>query len=623
MELLSVSKTTAIHFLVIISVATTIFLTSLGKARLWDRDEPRNAGCAAEMLERGDWVVPIFNDELRHQKPVLLYWLMMASYSLLGVTEFAARLPSAVLAVGSVLLTYGIAKRLFDSSVALLAAIALSSCIMFGVAARAATPDSVLIFFSTLGIFFYINGTFAPNQGSGVMLRNDGHWFPQSWIHVVLMNLAFGLAVLAKGPVGLVVPTAIIGMFLLIQRLQPLSAADKNTEGKIFFWLRSVFRVLNPVHFLKTCWYMRPLTAIGFVALVAAPWYIAVGVATNGDFTNLFFLTENFARATTVMENHSGSWLYYPATIAIGFFPWSIFLGPILFTIDHQISRRTVHAAPITFLTCWVAVQIGLFSLAETKLPSYVTPCYPALAILTSFCVLKWLPNIAVMGRRWQYATLGTFVTAGLVTCVGLSIASSRYFPQIWWVAGLGLIPVIGGAVSIYLHYANRSHQAVWSTTTSAVLFCLFLFGAVTVAVDSTRQTHLVLNQVKSATDSRAVATYHCLESSWVFYAERPIYELFRGDQSEADKNSLDREDFWKRKPVISPEDFVQAKPNAMFITTDEHADELLGRLPSDYHVSREVDFFLKENQRLVLIESVAAETHTETASLQTELLPR
>ena len=182
------SKETILHCVVITVVASTIFLTSLGKARLWDRDEPRNAGCAAEMMQRGDLVVPIFNDELRHQKPVLLYWFMIASYSVLGVSEFAARLPSAIFAIGSALLTYGIARRFFDAKVALLAAIALCSSIMFCVAARAATPDSVLVFFSTLGIYFYALGTFANSDGNGIVLRNQEHWFPQhiglSLIHI-------------------------------------------------------------------------------------------------------------------------------------------------------------------------------------------------------------------------------------------------------------------------------------------------------------------------------------------------------------------------------------------------------------------------------------------------------
>lgn len=625
-----------LHIAAIVIIAGTIFFTSLGKARLWDRDEPRNAGCAVEMMERGDLVVPMFNDELRHQKPALLYWLMITAYSVFGVNEFAARFWSATLAIGSVLLTYGIARRLFGGSVAILAALALTSNIMFCVAARAATPDSTLIFFSTLGIFWYVIGTIAPSGDSSTFkLKHEGHWFPQNYWYVLAMNVSFALAVLTKGPIGIIIPTAIIGMFLLLQRLPGNSdsvASDHSTSGKVtalFVWL---LKLINPIHFLQTCWYMRPLTALGTVLLVAAPWYVLVGIQTDGQFTQLFFLNENFARATTVMENHSGSWLYYPATIAVGFFPWSIFLAPTILATDQHLSHQTAHNAAIKFLVCWVVVQVGLFSLAETKLPSYITPCYPALAMLTSFCLVNWLPA-NVTGRNWQVAASATFIAAGFITAIGLGVAAGMYFPQIWWIATLGLIPIVGGSIAILFLVRQQAFSATLTTTIASVLFCLFMFGVGTVAVDSTRQTDLLLNQIKLADTSSEIATYHCLESSWVFYGRKPIYELERMDQninkmapeSEprldemeiAASKQLERDYFWQKKPVVSPQAFATARPNAMILTTDEHAELLLAKLPAGYAVQQKVDFFLNPKRKLVLISRPA---HTAAATSSTKL---
>src|SRR5688572_21932494 len=136
--------------------------TNLGGPRLWDRDEPRNAGCAVEMLQRGDVIVPTFNAKLRTHKPVLLYWCIMSAYSVLGVSEFSARLPSALCAVGSTLCTWFIGRRLFGPQAGVWAAIALATSLMFGVAGRAATPDSVLIFCTTLATAIYVGGTFRP-----------------------------------------------------------------------------------------------------------------------------------------------------------------------------------------------------------------------------------------------------------------------------------------------------------------------------------------------------------------------------------------------------------------------------------------------------------------------------
>src|SRR5688572_28822694 len=95
------------------AVAALVMLTNLGGPRLWDRDEPRNAGCALEMLRRGDWVVPVFNAELRTHKPVLLYWCIIAAYEVIGVGELAARLPSALAAIGSCVCVYCLGRRLF------------------------------------------------------------------------------------------------------------------------------------------------------------------------------------------------------------------------------------------------------------------------------------------------------------------------------------------------------------------------------------------------------------------------------------------------------------------------------------------------------------------------------
>ena len=128
------------HHLLIVAVAIPVLFFRLGEARLWDRDEPRNARCAVEMLERADWIVPYFNDELRTHKPVLLYWLMMAAYAIFGVNEFAARFWSAALGVGTVLCTYHLGARLFNRQAGLWAALALTPALMFDVASRAATP---------------------------------------------------------------------------------------------------------------------------------------------------------------------------------------------------------------------------------------------------------------------------------------------------------------------------------------------------------------------------------------------------------------------------------------------------------------------------------------------------
>ena len=176
----------------------------------------------------------------------------------------------------------------------------------------------------------------------------------------MLTGLAgLGLSVLAKGPVGLVLPTAIIGMFLLIQRLP----AAKEPPNRFSHRIAVIFRPFAPFHFLRTCLAMRPLLAIGIVLLVAAPWYIAVGIKTDGAFLREFFVTHNLDRATSAMEGHRGAPWYYPLAMLVGFFPWSIFAIPLVIETSERLRLRDKNSVGYLFATSWICVWVGIFSM--------------------------------------------------------------------------------------------------------------------------------------------------------------------------------------------------------------------------------------------------------------------
>ena len=239
------------HLLLILALSATVMLTGLGSSRLWDDDEPRNAGCAREMLARWDWIVPWFNNELRAHKPVLTYWCIMASYLVLGESEFSARLPSALAAIGTTLLTYSIGRRLFSLQAALWAALILPTTMLFAMAGRIATPDSLLIFCVTLTMAVYL-WTAWPVAGA------TSSYFPTSSWPAAAIYAAMGLAALAKGPVGVVLPTAILGMFLLLTR--SVIEGESRSSTRLRFGFVSVSRLIR--YFLRTAWSMRPLTAL-------------------------------------------------------------------------------------------------------------------------------------------------------------------------------------------------------------------------------------------------------------------------------------------------------------------------------------------------------------------------
>ena len=602
-------RETSWHVIILLGVAMVVYFFNLGETQLWDRDEPRNAGCAAEMLAQGQWVVPIFNDELRHQKPVLLYWLIMSAYSVFGINEFAARFWSAVLATGTTFATYALARRLLGSKVAFYAAIALSTSLMFDVAARAATPDSVLIFCGTMALMIYVIGTFS-RDGEGLRLTQEGVWFPGSRWHIAGMYIMLGLGVLAKGPVGFLLPMAMIGLFMLIQTL-PKRGSELAVVGQRRFLRIFVdcFRTFHPLHFFKTLWAMRPITGAVIVLLVALPWYVMVDQRTDGDFTRLFFLGEHFGRATESLENHTGGVWFYPVAILVGFFPWSIFWGPVAIGLltagragsEIKSSKMSETRVSACLMLCWVGVQVVAFTIAQTKLPSYVTPCYPALAVLTATYLCQFTQSRSQVDQKWFAAAVGGLLLAGLLITIGGGWATSQYLPNQTWLAALGVIPLLGGAGLVYALVNNRHQWVAPIFSMMALFFCVGLFGFGTVSVGKEQTSRVVLDSIEEGT---AVASFGGLESSWVFYARRPIYELSQEASVVAisgDASWFQRSEFWQVKSRPSLEQFLSRFPSGAILTTGDYCSELEKRLPADFEVLQSTNYFLKD-KRIVLM---------------------
>src|SRR5215210_7012568 len=156
------------HVALLLAISALTFFLNLGAPRLWDRDEPRNAGATLEMLRRGDWIVPVFNNELRVHKPVLINWFMMSGFAAFGGwdLEFAARFWSAALGAGTVLMTYAVGRRLFNPSAALWSGVVLASNLQFCMMARAATPEVLFTFFLTASMLVYVLGPFRPKEAA-------------------------------------------------------------------------------------------------------------------------------------------------------------------------------------------------------------------------------------------------------------------------------------------------------------------------------------------------------------------------------------------------------------------------------------------------------------------------
>jgi len=575
------------HHALIIAVASAVFIIHLGESHLWDRDEPRNAGCAAEMLARGDWVVPIFNGELRTAKPVLLYWLIMSSYAVFGINEFAARFPSALLGIGTVLVTYHIGKRLFNAQVGLWSALLLTTSLMFNVASRAATPDAALIFFSTLALLVFTHGQFPS--------------FPKRPSLIVLMYALTGLGVLAKGPIGLVLPMAVMGMFLLIHRLPAKSSSwepdcpsgSRNVElpaWKLAELTATLLRPFAPLHFLRTLWAMWPWAAVGVVLVVSLPWYGWVHFRSDGQWVREFLLVENVGRAAAPMENHRGTPLFYPVALLVGFFPASIFVGATVANATRAIRDHDVWRKSYIFLFCWVGVIVFIFTLAQTKLPSYVTPAHPALAILSGCFFYRWTRGEFNLSPWRGRVIMTCLAVVGIVLAVAVYVAGQQFLPGERWLWSIGLILPVGAAICVTCVELQRRRTAATVFVVTGMLFCTVLFGYGAARVGQYQQIDQLLAASRLRTDQPRLACYGCLEPSWVFYSGQSIHEF--GSDGDAAR------------------EFLRDHPANLVITTDRHLAQLQRQGFDEVQILGEVPYFLKKD-RLILIgrsnEAVAA----------------
>ena len=589
-------------FCLLQAVALFALFVRLDGSRLWDRDETRNARCAVEMQERNDWVVPTFNEELRDAKPVLLYWLIRCSYAVFGVNEFAARFPSALLGLGTILATYMIGRRLFNPQVGLLAGIILATSLMFEVASHAATPDAPLIFCTTLGLMVFVLTTFQPQrtlipERSAPETRVEGQNFCPSWWSAVALYAVLGVGVLAKGPVGLILPTAVIGMYLLILNLPSRDqekVLSRRWFGRFKNLVRGALRCFAPAHFFKTCIQMRLLTAVLVVLAVAGPWYCLVGLRTDGAFLKGFFLDEHFTRATRAMEGHAGGPLYYVVALLVGFFPWSVFVTPMLIGAFCRTARRDPWRIGYLFALCWVGVYLVLFSLAATKLPSYVTPCYPALALLCGCFLYHLAKRTSLVPMGWVYTGLLVLFVVGLVFLVGLPIVAALFLPGDEWIGMLGVIPVAGAGSGYFLLRRSRPEQFVVSYAVMAVLAFIVAFGFVVPRIDRHRPSFLLTDMIHRSGKQTEVGAFGPVEPGLIFYANRPIRGLARGEAAiEIPPNVRDH-------PRTVASFLSQSKP-AVLITNDSDYRRIAEILPPETVVLAEVPRFFRKGKLLLL----------------------
>jgi 4-amino-4-deoxy-L-arabinose transferase-like glycosyltransferase len=577
-----------------------VFLTGLGATHLWDDDETYFAEVAREMHQTGDCIVPRFNRELFSHKPPMMFWLMAGGFRLFGISEFVARLPAALFGFASVLLVQQLGIRLHSRRAGFWSAVVLATSLNFVVIARAAACDAELVFFCTLAIFLYVR---AVQKAAGSGTREWGEPAFRDWCAIYV---AMGFAVLTKGPIGLLLPGCVLGLFRLLTPLsvqtpgsQPVATASPREGG----WWGVIWRLacqLSPPRVAREVWRMSPGLALVCVVLVSGPWFAAVGWQTDGEFLRGFFGTHHLHRFTAGMDNHAGPAWFYLAAICVGFFPWILLARPVIVDLWRRTQSMGRLSPADRLLVCWVTVWVGFFSLATTKFPHYVVPAYPALALLTGAFVARWEAEPALIGRGALALMWGTLLLIGGGLLVIPGMVARHLQLEIGWLWIPGVPVVIGGLVAFWYSQHRQVGRVLGVWTMSTALFLVSLFAWTAVEVDR-GQSNVALAQAMRAADPRG----ECQVASWHFFRPGLIY--YSGELAGAHR--VER--------LETPEEllaWLQANPGPTFVVarSDELARER-DRLPADLQEVTRVPWFMKQGHQLVLLRRPAAASVTPT----------
>ena len=372
---------------------------------LIDRDEPRFAEASREMIERGNYIVPYFNNQLRLDKPPLTYWAQVASYRIFGENDFAARFPSAIAAALTTLLILVWGRRMGGEKLGWWAAIIFTLSLQTFVHAKAAVADMWLVLFVTLAHWagyelLRDNAANAEHRTSNIEHRT----FP--WWLIFYLSLALGF--LAKGPIAWT-PLLTVAVVIIYTRDWPLIRGFKFILG------------------------------ILLTLVVVALWGIPALIQTHGEFLSVGIGRHVIGRSFITMEGHGASSLgmyllllpFYFVTVFISFFPWSIKLPWLVRKLwrgrTAGISDPGYNMDKLDqYLVTGIAIVFAIFTLVSTKLLHYTLPAFPLLALLLA---RHWQPAAAAT-RRSSFAAM-----AVTTTCVWIAFALvvpptvARFFP--------------------------------------------------------------------------------------------------------------------------------------------------------------------------------------------------
>jgi 4-amino-4-deoxy-L-arabinose transferase-like glycosyltransferase len=373
--------------LILIAVLAAAWFGTLGLRPLYKADEARYAEIPREMVASGDWITPRLNGFKYFEKPPLQYWATGFFFETLGMSDWTSRLWAALMGFAGILLVLSVGNRLFGPPAGTFAAAVLAGSPVYVAAAQISSLDMGLTFFLSGAVFALASG------------------YPMAfWA-------CCALAVLSKGLVGIVLPLVTLGLYILLKR-------DWRLIGDI-----------------------RPISGPVVFLLIAAPWFVAVSLR-NPEFAHFFFIQEHFQRFTTEVHHRTAPVWYFLPVLALG-------LAPLLLPAAVGWWRGLRSPAPsfdaVFWLALWALVVLAFFSASSSKLPAYVLPMFPALALLAG-------RTLAEEGDRKLMLAQGAIaVAAGIAAAAILpGKGGPAYASYVPWLIAAGAVTAVLGVASLF-----------------------------------------------------------------------------------------------------------------------------------------------------------------------------
>jgi 4-amino-4-deoxy-L-arabinose transferase-like glycosyltransferase len=490
-----------IKLLALLAFVFVLFFYKLGSYPLFDMDEPRYAEAAREMLERGNWITPYFNYELRFDKPVFFYWLIAIAYKIFGLSEFSARFFSALSAAFIVGMVYLFGRHWISGRYGFFAGLILASSIMFMGLSRMSITDMTLACFMT---------------GVTLSLFMAAHKNLRWWL---VAGVFAGLAVLTKGPVGIVVPGAIFTIYTLL------------------------------IGDFKRCLLNRWLPlALLVCAVVAVPWYV-LAYQENGQIFLDALLFHNMTRFSDVVSGHQQPIYFYVIVLLVGFMPWTLYLPAAIRRLWQQ--ARTSHRAHIQarnfnylvplYASLWVAFIFTFFTVSHTKLLTYVLPLFPGLALLTAE---SWhsesLQSLStkVQANRWFVIPAWLLMVTGMIGGLVFILNMEKLLPReaVGIVANeYNLIAVLllvagTGLVAWLLSQKRIAPALLTQAGTMGVLIVVALHGIIPNVSRATQGTML---EYLHQTGKDPLVLFEIQRPSLTFYGQRRVPRYLNTDRDQ------------------------------------------------------------------------------------------